>query len=62
MFFNPIITIVDDNAYAELRKDGIKIKRNVCKRFFTNTELQYHGLLYFNKNLSEWKRELGVSD
>lgn len=62
MLFNPIITIVDDNAYAELRKDGIKIKRNVCKRFFTDTELQYHGLLYFNKNLSEWEKELGIND
>lgn len=50
----PILSIIDGDAHVELRKDGIPIKYNDCKRFFSKTEFQDYGLLYFNVNISEW--------
>lgn len=60
MASHPIISIVDTDAFVELRRDGINIKRNVCKRFFSDMEFQYYGLLYFNTNLSFWLKRLGI--
>lgn len=57
---NPIISIVDTDAYVELRRDGIPIKGNVCKRFFSDDESQLYGLLYFNTNLSDWLIKLDI--
>ena len=48
----PIISIVDGDSWVELQREGVPIVRNVCKRFFSEKELQYYGLLYFNVNLS----------
>lgn len=55
---NPIISIVNSDAYVEFRKDGETMKKGVCKRFFTDWEFQCYGLLYFNTNLSDWLRKL----
>lgn len=49
----PIISIVDSDAYVELRRDGSPIKKGISKRFFSESELQCYGLLYFNTNLSD---------
>lgn len=57
---HPIISIVDSDAFVELRKDGVPIKRNVCKRLFTDMELQCYGLLYFNTNLSNLLERLAI--
>lgn len=50
---NPIISIVNSDAYVEFREDGKTLKKAICKRFFTDYEFQYYGLLYFNTNLSD---------
>lgn len=57
---NPIISIVDYDAHVELRKDGEVIRRNVAKRFFKESELQGYGLLYFNTNLSDYRKEYNL--
>lgn len=60
MASNPIISIVDSDAHVELRKEGIAIKKGVCKRFFSESEFQCYGLLYFNVNLSDWLKEIKI--
>lgn len=57
---NPIISVVDSDAYVELRRDGVTITTNVCKRFFSETEYQCYGLLYFNVNLSDWLKRIRI--
>lgn len=61
MKINPIVSIVDPNAHVELRKDGVTIRRNAAKRFFTESELQSYGLLYFDSNLSDWLIKKGIN-
>ena len=60
---NTIITIVDSDAAVEIRKDGIPIKRNVCKYIFSENEIQHKGLFFLSINISEWLKmhPLGTS-
>lgn len=58
---NPIISIINDDAQVELRKDGKEIRKDKCKYFFTDDENQAY-ILYFDTNLSELLKRLGYKD
>lgn len=58
MEYNPIISMVNSDAYVEFREDGKTLKKGICKRFFDDCKFQCDRLLYLNTNLSDWLRKL----
>lgn len=58
----PIISITGGDSWVELHREGVPIVRNVCKRFFSEKELQAYGLLYFNTNLSSMLKRFKLTN